>query len=485
MAPVPQVYKLMRLQNTPSDWRLVENTKLDTDKGEKSLDYYSISYNGETLRFTLEVFGDRPANGYGFYISLHGGGKSGAQVNNGAWLFHATGGWRQTVAEEGGTIHASLRGIVDDWNLHFLPETFVLVSRLITDLLGPLQPSGQPGAAQGPLVNPNKVYLMGFSAGGDGVYRLATMMADRFAGVNMGGGHPGDISKEDGHNRVYFENLANLPICLQVGKDDNDYDLHRNDLTADAGSQIKDLGNNSPSNNYRYACFIHTGNGHRLLSGHSGWEEWQLANWQNQGWGYERTVISDIDSWRKDHSKDADVRKDTSTVHWFRDNAAVRNPCPEYVVWRLQSRPPAPTPADPRLIWKPQSFSYWLYLRKAAIVPGDKTILKASYNRGTKSVWINQPSESVGLLLNEKMLDFKDKIDFYTGDYAQQTLIGSLAANTIKPNESFKRATAGARRDKSFEFSAMVYFKPTQPSGTPKWEVHVAYSLEPPLKSRL
>src|SRR5947209_5250651 len=137
-------------------------------------------------------------------------------------------------------------------------------------------------------------------------------------------------------------------------------------------------------------------------------------------------------------------------------------------MWRLQSWPPAPTLDDPRLDWKLQRFSYWLYLRKAgAIVPGDKTILRASYNRATKSVWINQQSESAGLLLNEKMLDFKDKIDFYTGDYAQQTLIGSLAANTIKPNESFKEATADARRDKSFEFSAMVYFKPTQPSGTP------------------
>ena len=30
-------------------------------------------------------------------------------------------------------------------------------------------------------VNPNKVYLLGYSAGGDGVYQLAPRMANRWA----------------------------------------------------------------------------------------------------------------------------------------------------------------------------------------------------------------------------------------------------------------------------------------------------------------
>ena len=35
-------------------------------------------------------------------------------------------------------------------------------------------------------VNPNKVYIVGYSAGGDGVYALGTRMADRWAGCLMG-----------------------------------------------------------------------------------------------------------------------------------------------------------------------------------------------------------------------------------------------------------------------------------------------------------
>ena len=34
-------------------------------------------------------------------------------------------------------------------------------------------------------VDPNRVYLLGYSAGGDGVYQLAPRMADRFAAASM------------------------------------------------------------------------------------------------------------------------------------------------------------------------------------------------------------------------------------------------------------------------------------------------------------
>ena len=49
-------------------------------------------------------------------------------------------------------------------------------------------------------VDPNRVYLTGFSAGGDGVYQITARMNDRFAATNMSAGH---------HNWVNFENLYN------------------------------------------------------------------------------------------------------------------------------------------------------------------------------------------------------------------------------------------------------------------------------------
>jgi hypothetical protein len=63
-------------------------------------------------------------------------------------------------------------------------------------------------------VDPNRVYLIGYSAGGDGVYQLAPRMADRFAAATMCAGHP---------NQVTPEGLRNLPFFLYMGGEDSAY----------------------------------------------------------------------------------------------------------------------------------------------------------------------------------------------------------------------------------------------------------------------
>lgn len=63
-------------------------------------------------------------------------------------------------------------------------------------------------------VNPNKVFVTGYSAGGDGVYHLAPMMADIWAGAAMMAGHP---------NGVELYNLRNMCFSIQVGGQDESY----------------------------------------------------------------------------------------------------------------------------------------------------------------------------------------------------------------------------------------------------------------------
>ena len=43
------------------------------------------------------------------------------------------------------------------------------------------------------MVNPNRVFISGYSAGGDGVYHLGPMMADWLAGGAMMAGHPNGV----------------------------------------------------------------------------------------------------------------------------------------------------------------------------------------------------------------------------------------------------------------------------------------------------
>ena len=71
-------------------------------------------------------------------------------------------------------------------------------------------------------LDPNKVYLMGYSAGGDGVYQLAPRMADRFAAAAMMAGHPNETSPLG---------LRNLPFTIHMGENDTPY--KRNKVAAE------------------------------------------------------------------------------------------------------------------------------------------------------------------------------------------------------------------------------------------------------------
>ena len=65
------------------------------------------------------------------------------------------------------------------------------------------------------LVNPNKVFITGYSAGGDGVYHLGPMMADSLAGAAMMAGHP---------NGSELYNARNISFSIQVGGQDDAYE---------------------------------------------------------------------------------------------------------------------------------------------------------------------------------------------------------------------------------------------------------------------
>jgi predicted esterase len=69
------------------------------------------------------------------------------------------------------------------------------------------------------MINPNKVFLTGFSAGGDGVYHMGPRMADLLAGAAMMAGHP---------NNVEMYNVRNITFAIHVGENDSAY--NRNNL---------------------------------------------------------------------------------------------------------------------------------------------------------------------------------------------------------------------------------------------------------------
>lgn len=191
-----------------------------------------ITLDGKKLRFDYKVFGDRPADGHSLYISMHGGGGAPAEVNDQQWEN------QKRLYEPVEGIYLAPRAATDTWDLWHQGHIDAMFDRLIVNLI----------ALEG--VNPDRIYLMGYSAGGDGVYQLAPRMADRWAAAAMMAGHPNDAKPDS---------LRNLPFTLHMGAEDAAYD--RNKVAAQWGEWLKALAAADPGA-YPHHVQLHEGKGH-------------------------------------------------------------------------------------------------------------------------------------------------------------------------------------------------------------------------------
>lgn len=206
------------------------------------------------------MFGEEPTNGHSLWISMHGGGNAAARVNDRQWtnqmsLYKPTEG-----------IYVAPRAPTDTWNLWHQPHIDPMFDRLIEDYVALRR------------VNPDRVYIMGYSAGGDGVWQLAPRMADRWAAAAMMAGHPNDAS---------LLSLRNLPFALFVGGNDAAY--NRNKIVAERATELDKLRQADPGG-YEHLARVYEG----------------LPHWMN--------------------------RQDTEALPWMAERT--RNPWPKKIVWR-------------------------------------------------------------------------------------------------------------------------------------------------------
>jgi poly(3-hydroxybutyrate) depolymerase len=217
------------------------------------------------MPFEYKIFGEQPDDGRSLYISMHGGGNTPAEVNNRQWENQI----RLYTPKEG--VYLAPRSAVNEWNMWFLPHVDSLFDKIIQTAVVELN------------VNPNKVYLMGYSAGGDGAYRLAPRMADRWAAASMMAGHSGGVSPV---------NVRNTPYMLWMGANDAAYD--RNKGAAEYGQWLDSLQKDD-----------------------------------QQGYIHETHIVEGKGHWMD--------RADTLAVTWMAQYT--RNPYPLKVVWRQDDTP--------------------------------------------------------------------------------------------------------------------------------------------------
>ena len=270
------------------------------------------------MQYSCEVIGDVGEGPLPLYICLHGGGGCSAQVNDNQWEQMK----RYYKASVSRGVYLAPHGITENRNLHFEKESYGLYDRLIEDMV----------ALRG--ADPNRVYLLGFSAGGDSVYQVAPRIADRLAASNMSAGHP---------NGASLTNLANSPIVLQCGALDTAYNRHR--ATAEYGAKLdlleQERGRGSGQNLYKHECWLHVDEPHNIVDydpmGHC------------------------KDTYEKPSKMDGVLlRRNTNAVHWVSQHH--RNLTPPHVIWEVGCAADRPRP--PGLMVKGmtplQRLFYWL-----------------------------------------------------------------------------------------------------------------------------
>ena len=176
-------------------WKDSLKTALDASYNKKVLVRGKYS-----MKLDWKFFGAEPSDGRSLYISLHGGGGTTADENDQQWQN------QMTLYKPSEGVYLCPRAITNTWDLHFRPESDGFYEEIIRLAVAFFN------------VNPDKVYLMGYSAGGDGVWRIAPRMADHWAAASMMAGHPGDVS---------LLSLRNLPFMIWCGEKDAAYDRNK------------------------------------------------------------------------------------------------------------------------------------------------------------------------------------------------------------------------------------------------------------------
>ena len=269
----------------------------------------AVSSERATMPFWYTVYGSAPMGKRSLWISLHGGGGVPQEVNDGQWDNQK----RLYQPEEG--VYVAPRAPWNAWNMWCQEPIDELYEKLVRLMV----------ACEG--VDPDRVYLMGYSAGGDGVWREAPRLADHWAAASMMAGHPGDVS---------LVNLRNLPFMIWCGALDEAY--QRNTLCAQRGEQMDSLQRDCPEG------YVHRT---EIMPGKAHWMD----------------------------------REDRAALPWMR--RYVRNPYPSAIVWQQEEV------LRPAFYWLQAPADELQRGRRVDVSVRDNVITISRCDYGSLTLWLN------------------------------------------------------------------------------------------------
>ncbi len=159
-----------------------------------------VTFNEHTSPYTVKEVGTRPENGWPLFIAMHGGGGAPARVNDSQWEHMQI--YYKDQPGVTGYKYLALRAPNNSWNGFYDNYVYPLIENLIRQFI-----------VHGD-IDPDKVFIMGYSHGGYGAFAIGPKIPYRFAAVHSSAAAPTD-------GETSAKTLRNTRFTFMVGENDN------------------------------------------------------------------------------------------------------------------------------------------------------------------------------------------------------------------------------------------------------------------------
>lgn len=161
-----------------------------------------VRAGGKESPYTKKIVGEKPANGWGLVIAMHGGGGVPKEFNDSQWRHMQI--YYKDHAEAGGYVYCALRAPTDEWNGFYTDYFYPVLEQLIAQMVVCAD------------VDPDKVIAIGYSHGGYGAFAVGPKMPHRFSAVHASAAAPSD-------GQTVATGLHTLAFSFMVGGKDTMY----------------------------------------------------------------------------------------------------------------------------------------------------------------------------------------------------------------------------------------------------------------------
>lgn len=182
-------------------WKAYRESPIHTEM-KKDFSASQVRYKEHLSPYVVKKVGKKPESGWPLFIAMHGGGGAPKAVNDSQWKVMQR--YYRDQDSVTGYLYLALRAPNDTWNGFY--DNYV--PPLITNLIKQFLVLGE--------VDPDKVYLMGYSHGGYGAFFIGPKIPDRFAAIHASAAAPTD-------GTISAKTLRNTRFTFMIGEKDTAY----------------------------------------------------------------------------------------------------------------------------------------------------------------------------------------------------------------------------------------------------------------------